>query len=82
MGEKRIFGILITDLTSDKLKLEEELERMLNLNINIEKKVIKVKEILSKINIIELNINKLKTYIGEDLTNNSVLLTDGKKPKK
>lgn len=82
MGEKRIFGILITDLTSDKLKLEEELERMLNLNYNIEKKVIKVKKILSKINIIELNINKLKTYIGEDLTNNSVLLTDGKKPKK
>lgn len=64
MNENRIFGILLTDLTSDKLKLEEELERLLNNNINTIKKVKLIKKLLSKINKNEMMTLKIKHYMG------------------
>ncbi len=63
MVENRIFGILLTTLTVDKLQYEEELERLLNLNVNTNKKVKSIKKLLVKISEIELSIQKVNHYI-------------------
>lgn len=80
MKESRIIGILLTDLTSNKLKLEEELERLLNINKETNKKVKVIKKILVKIIEIDACILKIKSYINEP--DAKQLLTDSKPRKK
>lgn len=65
MKENRIIGILLTDLASDKLKLEEELERLLNSDVNVGKKVKLIKKLLINIVQNETSTLKLKSYITE-----------------
>lgn len=76
MKENRIIGILLTELATDKLKLEEELERLLNSDIKVNKRVKLIKKLLSEITINELNTIKIKQYIGVDEKAIKQLLTD------
>ena len=42
MNSNRLFQIVVMDLTSDVLKLEDELERVINSNLEITKKTNKI----------------------------------------
>ena len=50
MDGNRIINLMVLELTSDKLKLEEELEWVVNSDtISIDKKVIRIKQVLKNI---------------------------------
>jgi hypothetical protein len=71
MDYNRVFQILTMELTSDILKSEDELERLMNSNIDINEKISKIKEQLSKINTLEHNLNKLTNMLKRDENNNN-----------
>ncbi len=62
----RIFDIIKSELNSDKLKLEEEIERVINdKNLETNNKVATVKALLKEVAIIEASFEKFKTYIDD-----------------
>lgn len=69
MSHERIFKILITDYTSESLKLEEELERLINVSIDTDVKISKIKEVLAKIASVDSSIAKLTSMFK--ITNNN-----------
>lgn len=63
----RIFNIIKSELNSDKLKLEEEFERVINdKSLETDKKVVVIKKIMRKIAIIEMSFEKFKGYTTND----------------
>jgi hypothetical protein len=68
MNGERIFKIVMMELTSDSLKLEEELERTINSDIDVNIKTIKIKDLLSQIAITETSIAKFTNMVS---TNNN-----------
>ena len=58
MNGERIFKIVMMELSSDLLKLEEELECSINSDIDVNTKTIKIKELLSQIAITEASMAK------------------------
>lgn len=71
-----IFNIVLTDLVNDRLQLEEELERVVNLNGNIPDKVNQIKVALDNLVKNDLMVNKWKTYLP--ITNDKNIEQDGK----
>ena len=69
MNTERLFNIIITDLTNDRIKYEHELERIINSDIDIDDKLIVVKDLLTKINITEMNITKFSGMINNNNKN-------------
>jgi len=62
----RIVSIIITELASDILKYEEEMELAINSKEDINTKVSKIKTNLGKIVQTELMIDKWKNYTSND----------------
>jgi hypothetical protein len=62
----RIVSIIITELTSDILKYEEEMELAINSKEDINTKISKIKTNLGKIVQTELMIEKWKNYTSND----------------
>jgi hypothetical protein len=60
MNAERIFKIIMSELETDGLKMEEDLECVINSSMEINEKTIKIKELLSKIAINEVSIIKFK----------------------
>ena len=59
----RIFDVIKSELNSDKLKLEEEIERTINnKNLETNEKVTTIKTLLKEVAIIEASFEKFKTY--------------------
>jgi hypothetical protein len=58
MNSDRLFKIILSDLTSEKMKNEEELERVINSDNEIEVKVDKIKYLLNQISLTEISIAK------------------------
>lgn len=67
----RIFDIIKSEINSDKLKLEEELERTINdKTIATNEKIVKIKSMLREIAIAELSFKKFESLIDNDIENN------------
>lgn len=67
----RIFDIIKSELNSDKLKLEEEIERVINdKSLETNDKVSTVKTLLKEVALIEASFEKFKTYIDDTSKNN------------
>lgn len=64
MNSERVFKIITSDLTSDIMKDEEELERIINSDIEIEDKINTVKNLLKRISIAELSITKFNNMVN------------------
>lgn len=62
----RIFNIIMTELTSDILKAEEDMETIINTKENSHDKVSKIKECLNKIVLSEKMLEKWKSYTSTD----------------
>lgn len=66
MNSNRLFQIVVMDLTSDVLKLEDELERVINSNLEITKKTNKIKSLLTKITNAEASILKFNGMVSNN----------------
>ncbi len=65
----RIFDIIKSELNADKLKVEEELERVINdKSLETNDKVVIIKKLLREVTQIELSFEKWETYITGDKT--------------
>ena len=67
MYDMRLLDIVKTTLATDKLKLDEEMERVINdKGMNTEVKVNTVKELLNLMVLSELSFKKWETFFDED----------------
>ena len=71
MDGERLFKIVMMDLNSDLLKLEDELEMTINSSMDVNEKTKKIKTLLSNIAITEASITKFSTMVS--ITNNDIL---------
>lgn len=62
----RLVSILLTDLTSDRLKKEQEMERIINDNIEISEKVSLIKNQLKEIVLTDLMITEWRKLTNSD----------------
>lgn len=65
----RIITIVLTDLINDKLKHEEQLQRLINSTDNVNDCVNEIKHTLREITLLEEMINKWRTYTAVDENN-------------
>ena len=71
MDGERLFKIVMMDLNSDLLKLEDELEMTINSSMDVNEKTNKIKTLLSNIAITEASITKFSGMVS--ITNNDIL---------
>ena len=71
MDGERLFKIVMMDLNSDLLKLEDELETTINSSIDVNEKTKKIKKLLYNIAITEASITKFSSMVS--MTNNDIL---------
>lgn len=80
MEKHGIIKILLADFASEKLKLEEELEEVLNSNLNVGKKIKTIKKLLNKIVKNESMTVKFASYLKQPINKTKKeLLTDDRK---
>lgn len=60
MNVERIYNILLNEYNTDRLKIEEELERAINENSEISSKITKIKTLINKLASLEMEVNKVK----------------------
>jgi len=69
MNAERIFRIVMTDLSSERLKLEEDLERVMNSDIESEFKVQQIKSFISRIAIVDASLAQFSSMMNNNNTN-------------
>lgn len=67
----RIISIILTDLASDKLKYEEDMEKSINGTESAETRAANIKYNLEKIVLTELMIEKWRTYTAPQPTSDN-----------
>lgn len=73
MDGERLFKIVMMDLNSDILKLEDELESTINSNLDVNEKTKKIKKLLSKMVMVEASIVKFTSMVSINNNNNNIL---------
>lgn len=71
MNSERLFKIIISDLTSEKMKNEEELERIINSDIETDAKILSIKNVLKEISLTEISIAKFSGMLTVNENNNN-----------
>lgn len=72
MNAERLFKTIITDLTSDLLKQESELERVINdQGLEINAKLMTIKSILKQIVVTEQSITKFSAMMNNNNNQNT-----------
>ena len=66
----RIVTIVLTELINDKLKQEEQLQRLINSTEGVDRCVSEIKHALREITLLDEMINKWRTYTAVDEKNN------------
>jgi hypothetical protein len=69
MNTERIFKIVMTDLTCERLKLEEDLERVINSTLETEFKTQQIKSILNRIIIVDASLAHFSSMMNNNNTN-------------
>ena len=68
----RLLSIILTELASDRLKLEEEIERIGNsTNISTEDKINMIKNLAKELAIVELAITRWKSTVDANKDENN-----------
>jgi predicted nucleotidyltransferase len=68
MNTERLFNIVILELSTEKLKIEDRLEQILASDKDIDIKAKKIQKLVSKLNEVENSINRFNEMIS---TNNN-----------
>lgn len=72
MTTERVFSLVMMGMTSDKMMLEDDLERIINnKEMSIEEKVKQIKTTMYNVSTIENAINKFSILINNNNNNNN-----------
>jgi len=66
MKTERIFNVILLELSSEKMKIEDDLERIMNSDTDIEFKTKTIKELVVKLNTVEASIIKFNDMISNN----------------
>lgn len=66
MKTERIFNVILLELSSEKIKIEDDLERIINSDTDIEFKTKTIKELVVKLNTVEASIIKFNDMISNN----------------
>jgi len=66
MDTNRLFKIILTELSLDRLKLDEELERLVNSNDETLLKISRIKHLLREMSLIDLSIVTFTSMTNND----------------
>jgi 3-methyladenine DNA glycosylase/8-oxoguanine DNA glycosylase len=69
MNAERIFKIVMTDFSCERLKLEEDLERVVNSKLESEVKTQEIKSIVNRIVMVDASLAHFSTMINNNNTN-------------
>lgn len=72
MNTEKILALVLQDLGSDYLKMEMELERVINSDIKTTDKLQTIKSILYELTAIENSINKFKNLVSNNIKNEEI----------
>jgi len=70
MNTERLFNVLLLELTTDRMKLEDRLEQTINSSENIDQKCTSIKMILAGIANNEASEAKLQSMLNNNKNNN------------
>jgi hypothetical protein len=66
MKTERLFNVILLELSSEKMKIEDDLERVMNSDTDIEFKTKTIKELVVKLNTVEASIIKFNDMISNN----------------
>ena len=66
MNTERLFNVILLELTTDRMKLDDNLEHVINSKETIDKKTIKIKQLLTEIANNETSIVKLQSMLNNN----------------
>lgn len=64
MNTQRLFNVVLLDWSTEKLKIEDELERVIASDDNIDNKSYRIKELVAKLTTVEANIEKFNSMVS------------------
>jgi hypothetical protein len=70
MNTERLFKIVMTDLSCERLKLEEDLERIVNSDTESDFKLQQIKSIVSRIAIVDASLAQFSSMINNNTIKN------------
>jgi len=70
MNTERLFNVVLLELTTDKMKLEDRLEQTINSSETIDQKSSSIKMILASIANNEASVAKLQSMLNNNNNNN------------
>jgi hypothetical protein len=70
MNTERIFRMVMTDLTLERLKLEEDLERTVNSDLESDFKLQQIKSMVSRIAIVDASLAQFSSMMNNNTTKN------------
>jgi hypothetical protein len=70
MNTERLFNVVMMELTTDKMKLEDELEMVINSKDSIDQKSARIQTILARLTNLENSIAKFSNLINNNNNNN------------
>lgn len=70
MNTERLFNVVLLELTTDKMKLEDRLEQTINSSDTIDQKVSSIKSLLAGIANNEASAAKLQSMLNNNNNNN------------
>jgi len=70
MNAERLFKIVLVELTNDQLKLEDELEKTINSDMEINTKVMTIKSLLARMSANDASISRFTSMANENNNNN------------
>lgn len=71
MNTERLFKIVVMDITNDQLKLEDELERTINADMDVSIKVTLIKSLLSRMSVNDASIARFTSMTEQSKENNN-----------
>ena len=72
MNTERLFNVVLLELTTDRIKLEDRLEQTINSSENIDQKTSSIKMLLASIANNEASAAKLQSMLNNNNNNNNI----------
>lgn len=68
MNTQRLFNVVLLDWSTEKLKIEDDLERVIASDDDIENKSYRIRQLVDRLTTVEANIDKFNSMVS---TNNN-----------